>query len=68
MFGFVEILEILNYHISAHGETLRHKRIIEHGINEGLAYDKSEIDNIIAFAGDHEDFEETVKLIHRCRV
>ena len=37
--------------------------VIEHGINEGLVYDKSEIDNIIVFAGDHEDFEETVKLI-----
>ena len=37
--------------------------ITEHGINEGLVYDATEIDAIKAFAADHEDFEETVKLI-----
>ncbi|MBO6230214.1 MAG: DUF3849 domain-containing protein [Ruminiclostridium sp.] len=37
--------------------------IIEHGIDDGLVYDATEIDAIKAFAADHEDFEETVKLI-----
>ena len=37
--------------------------IIEHSIDEGLVYDETEIEAIKAFAADHEDFEETVKLI-----
>jgi len=37
--------------------------IIEHGIDEGLVYDTTVIDAIKVFAADHEDFEETVKLI-----
>ncbi|MBR5090276.1 MAG: DUF3849 domain-containing protein [Ruminiclostridium sp.] len=37
--------------------------IIEHGIDGGLVYDETEIKAIKVFAADHEDFEETVKLI-----
>lgn len=37
--------------------------MIEHGIDDGLVYDKTDIDAIKVFAADHEDFEETVKMI-----
>ena len=37
--------------------------MVEHGIDDGLVYDKKDIDAIKVFAADHEDFEETVKMI-----